>query len=138
MQQIIIEENNPSILSELAAISEERKTSNDILKIANKDDKKLAKKKKTVQRNALNELIESKSTKKIDFWESLTVLLNRMSKSLVRNKNNYTTRILQAFAYVLFDAIFFNQLGYDQKGGQNRIGAIFFTMVIICNVTVQN
>ena len=65
------------------------------------------------------------------------LLTSRMTKCIVKNKNTFIVRAITIVITLVFDLIFYTQMGYTQKDGQNRIGALFFTMNAVSFSTIQ-
>jgi len=67
-------------------------------------------------------MVAEGKARKLDSLGAFATLFEQEQKIFFRNKKGLKVRVSMAFSQIIFAAILYWQMGYDQRGIQNRKG----------------
>lgn len=91
----------------------------------------------TTSDETVNTLVKNAALDKNGFWGSLFVQTSRTFKTFFRDRRTFAAQIVVNGFYVVLALILFRDLGTDYAGVQNRVGVLYYLMMIMIMSMLQ-
>ena len=85
----------------------------------------------------IDTLLTKGQVRKNGFFTSLRVQMSRTFKTYFRDRRTFLAQIIVNFFYIVLALILFRDLKVDQAGVQNRIGALYYLMMLAIMSMIQ-
>jgi ABC-type multidrug transport system ATPase subunit len=85
----------------------------------------------------VNELVKLGEKRRKSFWKAFSMLFSKFWTIFKRNEEGLKVRMIMAVSQIVIATILFWNMGYDDRGIQNRKGVLYYVMMYSAMMTLQ-